>query len=303
MMWIIYALLAPILWSFSNIVDKFAIKNLTSHYIPFIFLLSIGNIVFAGGIALWCFPLHVSWSVVMLNLLSGLAIFMQYFTYSYALDDMDVSSVIPIHQSEPIFVLIITALMFHILPDVWQIVGMGLIIGGLLLLCISKAFLADLKNKWHTVALLLSAFFGAISTIVSDGLLDTHSVQTVLIFNFAGYALGGILLLLKSDWRRLIVMDIQRLNWRELGVFGLTNVFDVGGYVFFMLALAVATGPSAIVATIISIHPLFVLGLETAVKRLYPNAISETSIHSGLMRKLISTIVIVTGVVVVSLYE
>lgn len=50
MTWIYLSLMAPLLWSLSNILDKFAIEHITSNYIPFIFLLSIGNIFFAAAI-------------------------------------------------------------------------------------------------------------------------------------------------------------------------------------------------------------------------------------------------------------
>lgn len=300
MTWLYLALMAPVLWSLSNIVDKFAINNITSHYIPFVFLLSIGNIFFAAVIYLVFFPQDVELWFVVFNLLSGLAIFGQYFAYSYSLEQMDVSAVIPIHQSEPVFVLIASVLFFHSIPSEWQIFGFFLIIAGILLLSVSRQTVRGLGQSRHVVVLLISALFGAISTLISDFLLISKSLETVLIFNFAGYSLGGALLLLWPAWRALIINDLSKLSLHQFCVFGLTNIFDVGGYVFFMAALAVGGG-AALVAVIVSIHPLFVLILGYIVTKFFPKLFTEDIAPGGFIRKLFSIVVIVAGVSIISI--
>src|SRR5690606_25507782 len=120
------------------IVDKFAINNITSNCISFIFLLSIGNIFFAAAIYAYFQPDDLDLYIAAINICSGLAIFLQYFAYSYSLEDMDVSVVIPIHQSEPIFVLAASVLIFHAIPTSWQVTGFALIVVGILILCMSR---------------------------------------------------------------------------------------------------------------------------------------------------------------------
>ncbi|MHA7116287.1 EamA family transporter [Pseudomonas promysalinigenes] len=233
MTWLYFALLAPLFWSLSNIVDKFAINHITSNCISFIFLLSIGNIFFAGAIYAYFQPTDLDLHIAVINICSGLAIFLQYFAYSYSLEDMDVSVVIPIHQSEPIFVLAASILIFHAIPTFWQVAGFAMIVVGILILCMSRQTIRGLGHPRHVVVLLVSAFFGAVSTVISDEILQLKSLESVLIFNFAGYALGGMLLLLVPKWRRLITNDLKTLNLKQFGIFGVTNIFDVGGYVFF----------------------------------------------------------------------
>lgn len=300
MTWLYFALLAPLFWSLSNIVDKFAINHITSNCISFIFLLSIGNIFFAGAIYAYFQPTDLDLHIAVINICSGLAIFLQYFAYSYSLEDMDVSVVIPIHQSEPIFVLAASILIFHAIPTFWQVAGFAMIVVGILILCMSRQTIRGLGHPRHVVVLLVSAFFGAVSTVISDEILQLKSLESVLIFNFAGYSLGGMLLLLVPKWWRLITNDLKTLNLKQFGIFGVTNIFDVSGYIFFMAALA-AGGGAALVSVVVSIHPVFVLALGFLATKLFPKFIAEDIAPGGVVRKFLSIVIIVVGVAVISL--
>lgn len=302
MTWVYLSLMAPLLWSLSNLIDKFAINNITSNYISFIFLLSIGNIFFAAIIYATVPPTDIALTTATLNILSGLAIFMQYFAYSYSLESMDVSIVIPIHQSEPLFVLIASVFLFNAIPTLWQAGGFFFITGGILLLCVSGKTLNGLGQKKHILMILVSAFFGAASTVISDEILRLKSLESVLLFNFLGYALGGFLLLLIPHCRKLIVRDLKQLNLRQFGVFGVTNTFDVGGYIFFMAALS-AGGGAALVSVVVSIHPLFVLLFGFIATRYFPSFLTEDIAPTSMSRKITSILVIVFGVVVISLHD
>lgn len=283
-------------------IDKFAINNITSNYISFIFLLSAGNIFFAAIIYITTQPTDLDLTTASLNVVSGLAVFMQYFAYSYSLEDMDVSVVIPIHQSEPLFVLIASALLFNAIPTYWQTGGIFLITGGILLLCASGKTVEGLGQKKHILMILVSAFFGATSTMISDEILKFKSLESVLLFNFLGYALGGFLLLSIPCCRRLIFHDLKQLNLRQFAIFGLTNTFDVGGYIFFMAALS-AGGGAALVSVVVSIHPLFVLLFGFIATRYFPNFLTEDIAPTSLSRKITSILVIVVGVAVISLHD
>lgn len=300
MSWVYLSLIAPLLWSLSNILDKIAIEHITSNYIPFIFLLSIGNIFFAALIFIFLDIPQVDLAFAALNILSGLAIFLQYFAYSYSLEDMDVSVVIPLHQSEPLFVLTVSAIIFHTFPTYTQALGFFFITGGILTLCMSRKTIHGLGDTRHVAMVFISAFFGAISTLISDEILKAKNLEFVLFFNFSGYALGGILLLINPTWRKLITHDLKRLNTRQLSIFGATNLFDVGGYIFFMAALA-AGGGAALVSVIASIHPLFVLVFGAIATRNFPNFIREDIAPSGVLRKSIAIIIIMTGITIAAL--
>ncbi len=206
---------------------------------------------------------------------------------------------IPIHQSEPIFVLAASILIFHAIPTSWQVAGFAMIVVGILILCMSRQTIRGLGHPRHVVVLLVSAFFGAVSTVISDEILQLKSLESVLIFNFAGYALGGMLLLLVPKWRRLITNDLKTLNFKHFGIFGVTNIFDVGGYVFFMAALA-AGGGAALVSVVVSIHPLFVLAFGFLATKLFPKFIAEDIAPGGVVRKFLSIVIIVVGVAVIS---
>lgn len=299
MTWIYLALLAPVFWSLSNVVDKFAIKNITSHYISFIFLLSVGNIFFFFFILFFIGNLSASPIFIAINLISGLAIFMQYFTYSYVLEDMDVSVVIPIHQSEPIFVLLMSFLFFNSIPSGYQLLGFIAITLGILILSVSISTISKISHNKRVLILISSSFFGAVSTIISDELLNKSSLNSVLAYNFLGYALGGITLLLIPSWRRIIKTDLFKMKKSHFSVFALTNVFDVSGYVFFIAALSYG-GSASMVSIVVGIHPAIMIIIGYIITKFFPYIYIEDIKTKSLLNKFLSFIFIMTGVYFIS---
>lgn len=300
MSWLYLALMAPVFWSLSNVVDKFAIKNITSHYISFIFLLSIGNVFFFALIFLVMGGLSTSSAIIAINIVSGLAIFMQYFTYSYVLEDMDVSVVIPIHQSEPIFVLAISIFLFNAIPSEYQIGGFVAITLGILILSVSSSTISKIPHNKKILILISSSFFGAVSTIMSDELLKGSSLNSVLAYNFLGYALGGILLLLVPSWRKVIKHDLVKMKKSHFSVFALTNIFDVTGYVFFIAALSYG-GSASMVSIIVGIHPAIIIALGYIITKFFPSIYIEDIEYKSMMKKIVSFLFIIVGVYLISL--
>ena len=301
MSWLYLALMAPVFWSLSNVIDKFAIKNITSHYISFIFLLSIGNVFFFVLIFLVMGGLSTSSTIVAINIISGLAIFMQYFTYSYVLEDMDVSVVIPIHQSEPIFVLVISILLFNAIPSEYQIGGFFAITLGILILSFSSSTISKIPhNKKILILISSSSFFRAVSIIMSDELLKGSSLNSVLAYNFLGYALGGILLLLIPSWRKIIKHDLVKMKKSHFSVFALTNIFDVTGYVFFIAALSYG-GSASMVSIIVGIHPAIIIVLGYIITKFFPDIYIEDIEYKSMIKKIVSFLFIILGVYLISL--
>lgn len=299
MTWLLMALLAPLLWSLSNILDKLAVVHHASHWTTFIFMLSIGNILYSAIIFLVFSPADYDFLSAALNILSGLCIFGMYFLYAMPLKSIDISTVIALHQLTPLLVLVVSIFILGYSPSAIELFGIFLVFSGVYLaIVIGKRESSPIA--WSSLFLLIgSAVFGAVATLIYDHLLLSRSLMSVLMFNYAGYGLGGLLMLLAPKWRHSISRDVASLPPKGWIVYALSNFFDVGGYALFIGALSAGRNV-AIVSVLVSLHPVYVLVLSHMLAIINPKILSENINFSGVYRRASSILIIVVGVIMMT---
>ncbi|WP_134608515.1 EamA family transporter, partial [Pseudomonas aeruginosa] len=250
MTWLVMALMAPLLWSLSNILDKLAVIHHANHWTTFIFLLSIGNLLYSALIFLLFTPSDFDTTSALLNLLSGLCIFGMYFLYAMPLKSVDISTAIALHQLTPLLVLVVSILLLGYSPTGIELLGIALVfVGVYFAVAIGKGRPGSISLS-AVLLLIGSAVFGAVATLLYDHLLLSHSLPSVLMFNYAGYGLGGTLMLLVPKWRHSIAKDVSEMPPKGWAVYALSNLFDAGGYALFIGALS-AGGNVAVVSVLV----------------------------------------------------
>ncbi|EOA3371091.1 EamA family transporter, partial [Pseudomonas aeruginosa] len=186
MTWLVMALMAPLLWSLSNILDKLAVIHHANHWTTFIFLLSIGNLLYSALIFLLFTPSDFDTTSALLNLLSGLCIFGMYFLYAMPLKSVDISTAIALHQLTPLLVLVVSILLLGYSPTGIELLGIALVfVGVYFAVAIGKGRPGSISLS-AVLLLIGSAVFGAVATLLYDHLLLSHSLPSVLMFNYAG---------------------------------------------------------------------------------------------------------------------
>ena len=102
-----------------------------NHWTTFIFLLSIGNLLYSALIFLLFTPSDFDTTSALLNLLSRIMHFGMYFLYAMPLKSVDISTaVIALHQLTPLLVLVVSILLLGYSPTGIELLGIALVFVG-----------------------------------------------------------------------------------------------------------------------------------------------------------------------------
>lgn len=293
--WILVALACPLFWALSNIMDKISVDHAIDTPQQFMFLLSqFYSLVFL----VWVFASGGIHGFSILAVGVGVLLFILYYLYAVVLSDEDITSVIAIHQCEPLFVLILAALLLKEVPSSRELLGFLLVLLGIFWFTYSprKSVAVALISTRSAVILAISAFVGASATILSDTVLVNVSVFDIVGQSALGYGGAGLFALLIGHYRRA-ALDPGRLGLaRKAGLIASTGVFDLLGYVAFYQALRLSDNP-AMVAVVTSIHPIYVFALSAALAHFYPLLMRENNGNGRMTRKAIGSVIVVLGVI------
>ncbi|MCT7340779.1 EamA family transporter [Pseudomonas aeruginosa] len=156
-----------------------------------------------------------------------------YFLYAMPLKSVDISTAIALHQLTPLLVLVVSILLLGYSPTGIELLGIALVfVGVYFAVAIGKRETRLDKFISSIASNRFSSFWGGgYATIRSPAL--SHSLPSVLMFNYAGYGLGGTLMLLVPKWRHSIAKDVSEMPPKGWAVYALSNLFDAGGYALF----------------------------------------------------------------------
>ncbi len=133
-MWILFAALGPLFYSFTNIIEKFLVEKRIKN----LYTIVIFNSLFLGivGILLW---IYLGFPVLPLKetifaLISGFLLALYILPYLYVLNFEEASRVIPLYQFISVFVLLLSYFFLNEVLTARQLLAAVLIIcGGFLL--------------------------------------------------------------------------------------------------------------------------------------------------------------------------
>lgn len=296
--WVVLGLVATIFWAFSNIIDKVAVDRLIKSPKQFIFLLS----QYYSLIGLLYLAFFFSGnSVNLYALLCGVMLFGLYYYYAEVIPHEEMTSVIIVHQSEPVFVLILSLMIFQDSPDLVEWIGFCTILSGMIFFCLPEKKTARHSILARSVMLLtVSAFLGSISTILADIASKHLSPLDVLGQSALSYGTTGLLFMAFSKPYRAEARQALIVNrWRKTVAIGLTGLMDTFGYVSFFAALKLAENPS-LVAILTSMHPVFVFLLGTLLTILAPKIYSEGVSRYEIVKKLFAILIVTVGVILLA---
>ena len=173
MLWIVFSLLAAVLFAIVNTTDKFALGKWIKN--PMILLMAFGvtGLAMAGGVWFLIGVSQLSDSLVLVSFLAGLFFILSSFFYLQSLKREEVSRVIPLISLNPLFVLILASFLLGEFFDPAKYLGVFLLVSGALMISAKGLKLGLSKGA---ILMILSALaFGAGNTL------------TKYLLNFADY--------------------------------------------------------------------------------------------------------------------
>jgi len=259
--WLVIALLAPLLWSVSEHIDKYLISRyflgktkaliffscvIGIFLLPFIFLYQPSVI-------------NVSWQFALIMILDGFLYISYLFPYFAALKRDDASTVIPIFQTIPVFTWV---LAFFILGETLttnQLLASALIILGAI--GISLKF-----NRKRGISLKKEVFFFmifasliiAVNGVVFKLFAISVDFWTAMFWQSAGFAvLGFLLLFFVKGYKEEVLAVFKRHGHFAIGINLFNEIINTIGVVVFNFATLLA--PITLVYVINGFNPVFTL--------------------------------------------
>ena len=294
MNWTSAAILSAAISGVVNIVDS----HLLSRRMPSLqsFLLPVGTIHLVFALVLFfLFPLpeNTEPRIILIALLSSTSRVVAVLIMLYSLTSQEVSRVIPVVQTSPVFVAIIAVplLAETLYPLQW--LAIIIVVAGAVM--VSMQHNSSGSTTWRGkpfLMLLTSSLLFALADISSKYVLTYISFWNM--FYLTAFCISGIFLLVSA--RPHILTQLCDMKDRSAT---LTIIFfnEILAPVAIVLSIwALANGPVSLVSPIVGSRPMFVVISALILSRLSPGFLKWESSRRILALRLIGTAMIVGGI-------
>jgi drug/metabolite transporter (DMT)-like permease len=294
MSWVELSLIATFLWASINVIDKVLLTKFIKHPVVSLIILSMTGLV-VGIVFILFRPTAFTAELAIGGLIGGLFYFGANYSYFQAVKQDEVSRVIPIINTAPLFLVFLGAIFLGEQLTLFQYLGVVLLVGGAVLISIHKSFgIRPNIAFWFAVG---CAIFFALNQLETKYLLEV-GIDFWAVFSSIRIGTGIVALpFIVKHWNDL------KAQYHEKGVqsYALVTGTELLNLVAVLLfTIAVSEGPVTLVNALSSVQPLFVLILTIALSVFLPHILSEEIGKKTLGLKTIAIAAIVIGSILVS---
>lgn len=295
MNWLALSLIPPFLFSLSNFIDEYLVKNhFTNKPILFLMIACTLEIIPAIGFVSFYEPaLDVEWmsrlKLMFLSVLATLSIA----PYLMALQRDGAGIVVPFFQLIPVFVFILGWIFLG------EVISTQKIVGGLLI--VSAAFVMSWDFKTRQIPL-VSAFYMLIASLgiaifvvgIRDE-METIGWLAATTWVWMGNSVFSIIALsLYKPWRTDFMAVFKASSWRVSSLFVGQAILDNVAGVIYIAALAIA--PAAVLVQVLGgVQPLYILILTIFMGLLLPQYFPKIAINRVFLYRIMCTMVLFAG--------
>ena len=299
MTWITAALIVAAAMAVVNVVDSHLIaKRMPSIWT---FLIPIGVIHLSFGlITVTAKPLDTEveafpWFIAVL---SAVARSLAAFLMLYTMRTEEVSRIIPVVHTSPVFVAILAVPLLGEDLGFLQWTAVVITVTGAILISLKGRGRATRLRRSFVMLLTSSMLFGLanIATKYASESITFWNMYSVTAICF------GILFLLSSI-RPKVVGELKAMSGAGLvlGIIALNEILAFGGIL--LSFWAIENGPVSLVSTVMGIRPFFVFLIAVALSRLFPALLDESLSRGIITLKVLSIALIIGGVAIINVGE
>jgi len=264
MLWLFFALLSPLLWATSNLMDgdivfhrmrkPMVLMGTTGLFsgLPALFLILTGN---------FSVP---SLSVILFGLATGMVGLVVYYPYFRALETASPAEVVLLWNLGPVLVTIGAYFLLDERLTVLKYVAIALLILSTVVIQGTRESFLKLKvNKKAALWMVLASVGLAIQGLMDKRLFqDTSTVNGLTLISVGSFALGLVLFFSQRERRNV------ELAFKKFGPLLITDhLFDLGGILTFYIA--VALGSVSLTMAIGGIQALIIVALTWIGSRIF----------------------------------
>jgi drug/metabolite transporter (DMT)-like permease len=290
MHWLIFALVAPLLWATVNHIDKYLLeKHFKSDGVGALILYSSLFAVIMLPVAYLIEPslLLIDLKTILMLLLVGVITGFSIYAYLVALRMQEVSLIMPIFQTIPVFGFILGFFFLGELLTTTQMIAGAIIVFGAIIISLEIEEEERLRFRWKPLVLVLtSAILFALHDTLFKGLALETNFWTTVFWSNLGLLLFGVVIFISSRADRkafLTTLRSQPVSIISLN-FGSETATMIGNLT---LSYATLLAPLALVEVVASYQPVFVFILGVIFTLFLPKFATERIklrhlLHKGL---------------------
>lgn len=299
MNWVSSALLSAITFAAVNILDS----HLISRRLPGwrAYLLAVGAVHLVPALAVFFLnplPEDLPVRTLLIALGSGAFRISSIVITFYCLEKEEVSRVIPVTSTYPVFVAILAMPLLGERLTGFEWLAVFIVVAGAITVSLKRdSSGAPIIFTRITGLLLVASLFLAIADLVGKYVLDSISFWN--LFWLDGFVISGAFL--SISLRPSIIRQIRRVEHKRTA-FSLLVADEAGAATAIMLSFwSIARGPVSLVSTIRSSRPLFVLVIAFIFSRIMPKFLKWEEGREQLALRLIGTGLIIGGIAIIYL--
>lgn len=288
--WLIFALLTPFLWSFTNILDKI----LTTKYVKPIDYAILGG--FMWSINLVFLPLSnlrvISLTFVLLLLFVGVIRIFSFLFYLKAMRIEEASRVSPLGNLSPLFVLIMSVLFLKEGLTQYQLIAFFFILVGGFVLSI-KRIKGLFRLSKALGFIILNTFLFALSYVLLKFAYGHITLWDGLVLYAFGEIIASFILLMKRDIRKRFLKSVKRYNKKIWVIIVVDTFFGLSGNL--ASNAAILLGPVSLVAVVGGFQGLLVFVWAIFLSKYFPKILKEELDRKVLLVKFVAIALMIMG--------
>ena len=298
MHWFFIALGAPFLWGITNIFDQYLVVKYSVGRRGsggLVLFSSLIGIFVAGAIGIFVsgvfgIPLL---DKLLLIIVGGITI-AWVILYLFTLEIEEVSSVVPLMLTIPIFGYVLGYLFLGEILAQQQLIGSLIILFGVFLISIDFSG-TKRQIKWRpTLYMLVSCLLVAIAGIIFKYVTVGNNFWVSSFWEYVGLGGVGILIYLFIPKYRNEFMLMNREGGKK--IFTLNTVSEIMTIIGNLLTnYALLLAPVTMVYLVGSFQPAIVLFLTLFATKFFPNIAKENTTERVLLPKVIAIIIMIVG--------
>ena len=299
MVWIICSLGTAIIITFVNIIDSHVLSKkmpgLSSYLLP----LGLTQFVIAAVfLVIFPFPANPGLVHVLVAFASAMGNALSLVIALKCLQKGEVSRVIAVTSSYPIFVALLSVPLLGEFLNIWEWLAVFMTVVGTVLVSLHhEGGRGKARLQKSFVLLLVAAVLTAVSNIGFKYALGTISFWNMVSINCFAVAV----VVLCFSLRRATFTELKNLPQRaqKLGLIIGNQCIAVAGITVGFIATA--NGPIALVSTIMNIRPVFIFIFSLILSRFYPGFLNERLDKRTILMKVAGIAMITAGVAIIGL--
>lgn len=298
-MWIIFALIPPILNAIDSLGEKFLSEKQIEN--PIVIIINEGWLYLLLSIGILFFHHVVLLTIIqtLALLFSGMVFVFYLIPYFKALQKEDSSRVIPLFQFIPLFVLFFSFLFLHEAITKFQLLGFLVTFIGAFLLTAEKReskILRPRKVLWY---MLLSSLLYSVAPILFKFVVVDTDFWTAFFYQAIGGGIASLILLLVPSYRKNWVTEGLHLPFATWGMMSINQTIAILAELSSSFAFSLA--PVALVSVLTGTQSFFVLLFAIILSVKFPHILKEDIASNTLLLKISSIILIFIGLICISL--